>query len=327
MNGEEQATTRKAGRPKKAEKEPFSGFPRSVVQEYGYFRVPTIMMEVIAVIDNLAELKVVMYVMRHTWGYQEYDRPKHITVDEFVHGRKRHDESLIDSGTGLSDRAVQEGLARALEHGWLVCHTDESQPRRIKKYYALHMLEEDISPSDQQETGVNNIHPSVSDISGSDAVEVNNIHPSTEEESGLGVNVIRSRGECYSPPKDRINLEQTLDSDEFELSIHQEKAEKEVRCVPGQKRERVPAFIKTLLEDFSRDLGDHEHIGSNISQAYRLYQASGCDPSAFAEALYTARKAARKASVKKVNAQGWPNRMPYFFKCLASQLASQAEVT
>lgn len=32
--------------------------------------------------------------------------------------------------------------------------------------------------------------------------------------------------------------------------------------------------------------------------------------------LYNAREKAKKASVKKINAQGWPNRMPYFFKVL-----------
>ena len=28
---------------------------------------------------------------RHTWGYREYGLKKHITLDEFMHGRKRRD--------------------------------------------------------------------------------------------------------------------------------------------------------------------------------------------------------------------------------------------
>ena len=35
--------------------------------------------DISAAITNIAELKVVQYILRHTWGYREYDIKKHIT--------------------------------------------------------------------------------------------------------------------------------------------------------------------------------------------------------------------------------------------------------
>lgn len=82
----------------------------------------------------------------------------------------------------------------------------------------------------------------------------------------------------------------------------------------------TPEFIRGRIEDCSRILGDYEHIGQNVSQANRIYRESGIDPDTFVEAMKTARELAQKASIKKTNSQGKPNRMPYFFKCLERTL-------
>ena len=106
-----------------------------------YFRMPNEWINICADINNLAELKIVQYVLRHTLGYQEYDgTPKKITVDEFMHGKKRKDGSRIDKGTGLSKPSVIQGLKYAIEHGYLTCDTDETDKARITKSYALKMM-------------------------------------------------------------------------------------------------------------------------------------------------------------------------------------------
>src|SRR5205807_4456594 len=94
---------------------------------------------IVGCIQNLSELKVVLYILRHTWGYQEYDAAKHITIDEFVNGRKRRDGTRMDIGTGLSERAVINGLALAEKHGFIVCEVDDSDLGRVKKSYKLKM--------------------------------------------------------------------------------------------------------------------------------------------------------------------------------------------
>lgn len=114
----------------------FDGFdsPQS-----NYFRMPNQWIELQVGITSLAELKVILYILRHTWGFHEYEKPRHITTDEFIHGRKKKDGSRYDSGTGLSNRSVIDGLRKAVKDGFLVVETDDRDKARIKKKYRLHM--------------------------------------------------------------------------------------------------------------------------------------------------------------------------------------------
>lgn len=120
------------------EKSGFEGFVRPVSN---YFRMPNNWTDITAKIKSLAELKVIEYVLRHTWGFQEFDGElKKITIDEFMHGRKRKGEKKrLDKGTGLSNRSVIDGLRHAVEHGYLICEVDDSDKARTEKSYALNM--------------------------------------------------------------------------------------------------------------------------------------------------------------------------------------------
>jgi hypothetical protein len=120
---------------------PFPGFWNP--QEYdGYTKLPH---EFIGLLPKMSEteLKITLYIMRHTWGFQEFDKPKKITVDEFRFGRKRSDGTRMDEGTGLSNWGVQDGLAKALTHGYIICKEDRRDKGRIKKYYAIKIYCED----------------------------------------------------------------------------------------------------------------------------------------------------------------------------------------
>ncbi len=136
----------------------FQGFSKP---EANFFRLPNEWTDITAKITSLAEMKVVEYVLRHTWGYSEYDIVKKITTDEFMHGRKSKDGNRIDSGTGLSNKSVVEGLHKAVEHGLLEVETDDRDRARIKKYYKLKMkssLEEGEHESNDVHADVKNLH-------------------------------------------------------------------------------------------------------------------------------------------------------------------------
>src|SRR5438445_780054 len=105
-----------------------------------YFKIPHNFIEAMSHINNMAELKIVLYVMRHTWGFQEYDSHKRITVDEFMHGRKRiNKRDRMDNGTGLSEMSVRNGIAKATEHSFLECEIEGNE-----KYYRLKLRQEEI---------------------------------------------------------------------------------------------------------------------------------------------------------------------------------------
>src|SRR5947207_2212341 len=142
----------------------FTGFSRP---ESNFFRMPNEWIDITADIDNIAELKVVQYILRHTWGYQEYGLKKHITIDEFIRGRRRRDGTRLDKGTGLAEQSVRNGLADALTHGLIEEFVDAADRARVKKYYGLRMHHEvsaDHLPADEPDFlprggGVQNLDP------------------------------------------------------------------------------------------------------------------------------------------------------------------------
>jgi hypothetical protein len=130
----------------------FKGFDKP---EQNYSKLPHSFIAQLPVIDTLAELKVVLYLLRHTWGFSEYGKPKKITTDEFMNGRKKSNGERMDGGTGLSNNSVITGLEKATEHGFILVETDDTDKARIEKHYCLNM-------SDMQtlhtETDVNKLH-------------------------------------------------------------------------------------------------------------------------------------------------------------------------
>ena len=114
----------------------FQGFR---IPEQNWFKLPNEWTNITHDMTSLAEMKVVEYVLRHTWGFSEYNRSKHITLDEFENGRKKKDGSRIDRGTGLSQPSITDGVRRAVEHGYLeVQQTGDNG--RIRKLFRLRIL-------------------------------------------------------------------------------------------------------------------------------------------------------------------------------------------
>lgn len=126
--------------------EQFAGFdaPRA-----NYSKVPHALIEAFPKIETVSELKVILYVLRHTWGYQEFGQAKRITLDEFSNGRKKRDGSRMDGGTGLSPNSIKHGIRLAVKHGFLVQERDGRDRARSSHTYMLKMhADEGVSNSD-----------------------------------------------------------------------------------------------------------------------------------------------------------------------------------
>jgi hypothetical protein len=153
----------------------FEGFD---IPHQNWFKMPNNWTDITAEIGSIAELKVVEYVLKHTWGYQEYGVRKRITNDEFMNGRRRKDRTRIDKGTGLSKPSVIAGLKAAVERGLLIEEIDDTDKARVKKYYSLRMMpgletdfdteKEDPPEPDPSGTGapggVKDLYPGVIDL-------------------------------------------------------------------------------------------------------------------------------------------------------------------
>ena len=115
---------------------PFEGFDPP---ESNFWRLPNNWFDLVAGFTSWAEHKVVEYILRHTWGYHEYGVSKLITMDEFMHGRKRRDGSRMDAGCGMAENSIKKGIADAVAHGFLIVEVDDRDRGRIRKFYAPRM--------------------------------------------------------------------------------------------------------------------------------------------------------------------------------------------
>ncbi len=72
-------------------------------------------------------LKATEYVIKWTWGYQNFDRPVRISWHHFQYGRVVG-KVRLDRGTGLSSRSLGEALDTAVALGCLERHGDGKHP-------------------------------------------------------------------------------------------------------------------------------------------------------------------------------------------------------
>lgn len=88
---------------------------------------------------RLCELRVLIYIIRHTWGWQNYNKYCHLTLDEFQYGRKLKNGTRLDDGCGLSKPSIIEGLVSLERRGHIITQTNGKDKARIKKRYKLRM--------------------------------------------------------------------------------------------------------------------------------------------------------------------------------------------
>lgn len=118
----------------------FKGF---VWPEENWHPIPNQWSDITHDVKSLAELKVIEYVLRHTWGYRgQRDKPKRISLNEFSKGRKKAGGGRLDKGIGMSKSSVRHGIALAVQHKFLEVTEDRRDMGRIKRYYKLKMTGE-----------------------------------------------------------------------------------------------------------------------------------------------------------------------------------------
>src|SRR5436309_4237109 len=169
----------------------FAGFSKP---EANFFRLPNEWTDITAHITSLAEMKLVEYVLKHTWGYSEYDIVKKITTDEFMYGRKKKSGERIDIGTGLSKPSVIAGLKSAVAHGLLEEETDDSDKAKIKKYYKLKMrtpIEENEPEDKDPHADVKNVNIGVKNFNISGKTS---LHRSEKDTLERYINVTKQNG-------------------------------------------------------------------------------------------------------------------------------------
>ena len=99
------------------------------------------------------------------------------------------------------------------------------------------------------------------------------------------------------------------------------------RAVEGPKRGRPPQlspYLEDLIDRYSAELHDEEHLPQNRGQVARLWRSSGRSEAAFGQALAEAKAITLRRDIKKRATVGGEigarNKMPYYFKVLRDVL-------
>jgi hypothetical protein len=134
-----------------------SDFPGWEPPVENWSKVPHKLIELMPLM-NKAELRVTLYLLRHTWGWGEYTGFVPMTVDEFMHGR-RVGRDRIDNGTGLSKQSVITGLKEAKGRGTIEEEIDERDKARVRKSYRLRSLIDQPQRSKKSTAAVKKLDP------------------------------------------------------------------------------------------------------------------------------------------------------------------------
>src|SRR6266487_1200681 len=275
----------------------FEGFSKP---EANFFRLPNEWTDITAKVTSLAELKLVEYVLKHTWGYSEFDVVKKITTDEFMYGRKKKSGERIDIGTGLSKPSVIAGLKSAVEHGLLTEEVDDSDKARIKKFYKLKMrnpTEEDEPEKEEAHADVKNLYIGVKkfDIEGKES-----LHRS--EKDTLRKIYIRNS---------KSKLQRKISKEKQGYQSFQAVGDllKQKTAEQGREVQHIPESMEASIDDISTEFHDARNRRSNRTHVLHIYQVSGKSAERFTSSLYEARSITKQqGSIKK--------QMPYFFRVL-----------
>ena len=166
---------------------PFAGFDKP---QQNYSKLPHAFIDASHIFTSQSEIMVVLYILRHTWGFSEYDEPKKITLDEFENGRKYADGTRMDNGCGMSRRSIQRGLADAEAHGFITVEVDDTDKARVKRWYSIRMS----GVSDVSGRGVN-VAPQGCNI---DTPGVQELHPDQRKKPKK--ETLRKKPKKESPP-------------------------------------------------------------------------------------------------------------------------------
>jgi hypothetical protein len=302
------------------------------------------------------ELKCLLYIVRRTLGFKK--DADAISLSQMVHGITTRDGRVLDSGTGLNRSTVVEALASLEARGLItVVRASDDQGAALTSTYALRWRDDnpDSRPSTpdprppipgKRRAVALDTPPATVDVPPAAPARVvgksnpldrsaitvvgKTNYPDPTRQAVVGKTNQGGRknqpGWSEKPPGvvGESNSQQT--GQETESNDDSNRAGRvSQETTPPAMADPPPysPYIAGVILDHSRELGDATHGPANVTQALRLWQASGAGETAFVALLHEARRLVRVYQGKQ-GPGGIQNRMAYFFRVLADLTKDQS---
>jgi hypothetical protein len=251
-----------------------------------------------------AELKVLLYIIRRTFGFKK-DRDR-IALSQMVGGIITRDGRVLDRGTGLHKGTVITALRGLREKGIILSQRNSSPERGNEETTFALKIAEGVQTKLAESPAL--VGKSDQGSIPSDGARQTSFQARTPvARSGQGGSERPARLAGGSDTQETVSQE----------TDGQETVRSNNRWVRDEISPEDRASILNYVEDFARELGDRARLRASVGRAARLYKRSGSDLDTFLEAMYAARNVAKE---RRREIQGSP--MAYFFEVLENSLVT-----
>jgi phage replication O-like protein O len=304
-------------------KQSFAGF-----RSPNYTQVPDELFDELMADLSGTELKVLLYIMRRTFGFKKDQ--DNISLNQICHGITRKTGKVIDRGTGLSKASAARALKSLEEQGIILRSRRRSAERGDEATtYRLNMGGRvPVSQNETPSVSQNQTRPRVS--------KVNTQETELTQETDVNHSNIRkaspkndARNE-ESPPKQGSNHPTGSPiaggEDLQPSSAARGLAAISDVLVTGRRRsqryDEDRQVIVDLLSDFRREFNDQATLKQSVSRCYNLLQRSGLEIGTFTSKMYEARAITKEhsASITSILADSRAisakHKMAYWFSVL-----------
>lgn len=283
-----------------------------------------------------AELKVLLYIIRHTFGWKKDS--DNISLSQMVNGITRRDGSQVDRGAGVSKRTLLIVLRDLEDKGFIIT----TRRRSLEKGDEPTNYRLNVRTASQDEEGT--AYPVVQKL-----------------RQGGGAQITPSpRGKNFAT-QDTILQETTIHNSNYSNALQTEEVGEGIggpnpaeltvsvknngsaritqtakarapraesrRTISQSTKVPTTTYLDTVVRETSGEFHDDRHVPSNIIQARNLLAASQMEEQTFIDLVYQARTITKQqGNIRKLAGnQTQRNRMPYFFAVLRDLLAIDEE--
>lgn len=258
-----------------------------------YTQVPDELFDELMAHLSGAELKVLLYIIRRTFGFKK--DLDNISLNQICKGITTRDGEVLDRGTGLSQNAVLTALKGLIQKNTITAKKNTSKARGNEPTtYSLNVipfLKNHSTPSSKNEEAL-------------------------PQKSGTQETVLQQTDLQYrnSSIKRSGNRSYYNKGDTKFKAIGELLKDKIPTKTPVL--EEIPESIKATINEISSEFNERRNFRSNLTHVARIYQTSGKSPEQFVSYLYEARSITKQqGSVRK--------KMPYFFSVLGDITSAQ----
>src|SRR4051794_30704442 len=296
-----------------------------------------------------AELKVLLYVIRRTFGFKR--ESDNISLSQMLNGLRTRDGRILDRGVGLSKKTLLLAIQSLEDQAIILTERRRSQERGDEPTsYRLNVRAGAVSEETTPPLGEKLLHgggeqippggwgsnsPTQETVRQKTDLDLSNIEGSHDQvketrREGAAAQASAQRDDSLNgaaAPAGSMRHGQHRSAAGY--SSLKELITKRRQMSGGPRRGRPTGSsdererLRAFLTDFARELGDEAPLASTITRTLNLFKAADVPVEQWSDYLYQARGLTQEhtAQIRKLAGDGGDgirrkNKMPYFFATL-----------